>query len=485
MAEVDPRDARIAELEAQLAERDALIAQLRARLAELEAKVAELQARLGQNSSNSHKPPSSDGPGVSKPPGKKKGKRRHGGQPGHKGTRRELVPPEKVDQVVPVMPSRCEHCGGPVEARAEGPAVCRHQVWELPPIKPVITEYQLGHGFCTQCQAWTQAKLPAGVPQGAFGARLTALTSLLTGRLRLSKRLAQELLSDVLGVKVALGSVCRLERSVSAALETPYQQLLQYVREQEQAYVDETSWREARKKAWLWVAATREATVFAIHRFRSAEAAKALLGEDFVGFTVSDRWSAYEWLELELRQVCWAHLQRDFQSWVDRGGQAVPLGRKMLRQVRKLFHLYHQVTRGELETSVYLQKMERLQSRVKKLLLQARECPDRKVAGQAKAILKMEPALWTFVYVEGLEPTNNRAERAIRVAVCMRKTSYGTHSPAGSRFVERILTAVTTLKQQGRNVLEYLTAAVQALLRRQEAPSLLPLQPPAPLRLAA
>lgn len=382
---------------------------------------------------------------------------------------------EQVDQVVPVTPCGCQHCGGPVQPVAGGPQASRHQVWEIPPIKPHITEYQLQHQWCQQCQAWTQAQLPEGVPTGAFGPRLTALVSLLTGRLRLSKRLAQELLSDVLGVKVGLGSIIRLESTVSAALEAPYQEALQYVREQEQVHADETGWREGLKKAWLWVVATLSVTVFAIRGFRNAAVAKELLGEDFVGFAVSDRWGAYDWMDLHLRQVCWAHLKRDFQGWVDRGAGAEVLGHKLLRQVHRLFRLHRQWTQGEVVFSVYRTRMARLQLRVKKLLQQAEQCPDKKASGQAKAILKVEPALWTFLDVEGLEPTNNRAERAIRPAVVMRKTSYGTHSPEGSRFVERILTTVTTLKQQGRNVLEYLTAAVQARLHGKPAPSLLPL----------
>ena len=209
----------------------------------------------------------------------------------------------------------------------------RHQVVELPEVKPRVTEYQLCYGHCARCETWTQAELPQGVPSGAFGPRLTAVVALLTGRLRLTKRLVREFLSSVLGVEVALGSISKLERSMSAALQAPVEEAREYVREASSVNADETSWREKLKKAWLWVATTALVTVFSIHRERSGKAARQLLGEDFVGFVGSDRWSGYNWVDIHLRQVCWAHLRRDFQKWVDRGGAAKPLGQALLEQV--------------------------------------------------------------------------------------------------------------------------------------------------------
>jgi transposase len=255
---------------------------------------------------------------------------------------------------------------------------------------------------------------------------------------------------------------------MSAALRAPVEEARAYVREALSVNADETSWREKLKKAWLWVAATALVTVFAISRERSGEAARQLLGEDFVGFVGSDRWSGYNWVDINLRQLCWAHLRRDFQKWVDRGGAAKPLGRALLRQTRKLFELYHQWRDGTLPRPAFQARMGEVEAAVARLLRKARVCPDKKVAGIAEAIIKLEPALWAFV------PTNNRAERALRPAVCMRKGSFGTHSAEGSRYIERMLTAVTTLKQQQRNVLDYLTAAMHAHLHGQAPPSLLP-----------
>jgi len=484
MRKVDPRDVRIAELETQLRERDEVIARQRAEIEELRAQVRalkaemeemeELKARLGQSSRNSHKPPSSDGPGVKRGKSKRRGSRRPGGQPGHKHAQRELLPEEEVDEVVPLVPTRCERCGGQVSSGQQCPAAHRHQVWEVPEVKPYVKEYQLGHGWCGECGVWTRAPLPKGVPRGAFGPRLMALVGLLTGRLRMSKRLVREFLSSVLGMEVSLGGISKLEAALSAALQRPYEEALEYVREQLHVHADETSWRQALKKAWMWVLATLLVTAFAINPRRSGEAARALLGDNPVSFLVSDRWSGYDWTDVHLRQVCWAHPRRDFQGWADRQGEARAIGQRLLRQVRRLFHLHHQRERGELEQAHYRELMAGVEGRVDALLRQAQQCPDKKVAGMAKAMLRLRPALWNFVDVEGLEPTNNRAERALRPAVCMRKVSFGTHSARGSRFVERLLTVSTTLQQQGRDVLQFLTAAAQGRLDGTAPPSLLP-----------
>ena len=211
-----------------------------------------------------------------------------------------------------------------------------------------------------------------------------------------------------------------------------------------------------------------------IDKRRSASVALRLLGQDFTGFLVTDRWSAYGWADVHLRQLCWSHLLRDFQGWVERGGAGVVIGKKLLKRARRMFAQWHRVRGGTLTREAFGCWMQKVEREVGRLLRKAEVCPDAKVAGMAKEILKLEPALWTFVQVEGLEPTNNAAERAIRPAVLYRKGCFGTHSPEGSRFVERMLTVVATLRQQKRNVLEFLTTAYAAHLRGEPAPSLLP-----------
>jgi len=456
--ELDPRDARIAELEREVAA--------------LKAQVAELLARLGQNSQNSSKPPSSDPPGTPREAKEPTGRAR-GGQPGHKGHKRERLP---ADRVVPVVPTRCDRCRRPLRGIDPDPRI--HQVVELPEIRPDVTEYEL-HELGCECGARTRASLPAGVPQGAFGPRLTAAVALCTSRFHMPKRMAQEFLRDMLGVEVALGSISKMEQSVSEAIAAPVEEARTAVRDQAVAHQDETGWYEGPKqgrkaRAWLWVAVTALVTVFRIARSRGAEVTKEMLGEDFRGFLVVDRWAAYRWVARGMRQLCWAHLVRDFCCFAERGGAGGRIGEKLLQRAAIMFRSWHRIRDGTLTRRTFQRRMKPVERSVARLLRKAAVCGDAKIEGMAKDILKHEPALFTFVYADGVEPTNNKAERALRNAVIWRKISFGTDSERGSRFVERILTVTTTLKQQQRHALTFLTAACEAALHGRPAPSLLP-----------
>jgi transposase len=468
---VDPRDARIAELERQLS------AAL-ARIEQQDARIAELEAQLRSTSRNSSKPPSSDPPGA--PPRKSEPTgRKPGGQPGHKGHKRELLPPDKVSEVVAVpAPERCTGCTGPL-LRLEGASPARvHQVVELPRVVPEVKQYELHAGWCAGCNAWRCAPLPAGVPEGNFGPRLTGFIALATGRFRLSKRLVQELLEDVLGVELGLGSVSNLEQTVSRALEAPVQEARAYVQTQPAVHQDETGWWQKHARAWLWVASTAAVAVFLIVNSRGKAVAQAMLGEHFRGTLISDRWCAYNWVHVLNRQVCWAHLVREFEGFIERGGQAKRLGELLLAEVFVMFEWWHLARDGLLQRATFQRKMRPLMREVERLLAEAADVCPKKVAGTAREILKLKDALWTFVYTQGVEPTNNLAERDLRHAVIWRKTSFGTQSEDGSRFVERILTAVMSLRKQERNVLDYLTTALEAQLHGAPAPSLLPSTPP-------
>jgi transposase len=472
---VDPKDARIAELEAQLAERDERIAQLMALVGALTQRVAELEEKLSQNSSNSSRPPSSDGPGTSRS-GKKRTGRRAGGQPGHKKHERALLPPEQVHHFKDLVPKQCKRCQRRLQGTDSAPE--RHQVVEVPPLSAVVTEYRCHALSCPGCGTLTRAQVPAEV-RSVFGERLCALGSLLVGKYRLSKRLVQHALSDMLGVQLSLGSVVKLETEMSAALAPAVEQAQGYVREAQVAHADETGWAEGRKngrakRAWLWVVATVLVVVFRVDTSRGGKVAKSLLGEDFTGLLVTDRWSGYQWYDAGLRQVCWAHLTRDFQGFIDRGGKGARLGKKLMSERNRMFKWWQRVRDGTLPRQQFSRRMRPLERRVGKLLRQAAKRAEKKTAGMAREILTLEKALWAFVDVPGVEPTNNFGERCIRHAVMYRKTSFGTQSPEGSRFVERILTAVTTLKLQQRSVLDYLTDALHAHRRGLAAPSLLP-----------
>jgi transposase len=456
--------------------RDQLIAELMAKVEALTARVAELEARLAQNSHNSSRPPSSDGPGAA-PRTQKATGRKPGGQPGHKGHKRGRIPRDQVTKTVKLTPKACFNCHGPVRPGDQEPRW--HQVIELPPIRPHVTEYQMHVGYCAGCQAWTWAELPKNVSRSAFGPRLTCMVGLLSGRYRQSKRLMQDFLSSIMGVRISLGSVSKLESKVSAALEKPVEEVKHHLKEQAVAHLDETGWRERLGKAWLWVAVAGHLAVFLIRQSRGAAVAKELLGEGFRGHLVTDRWSAYTWVDPQRRQICWSHLERDFTGFVERGGRGGLIGAELLLKSKRMFKLWHRVRDGTLKRRTFQRRMEPIRARVELLLKKAEAYAEPKTAGMAREMLTLKQALFTFVDVEGIEPTNNTAERTIRPAVIYRKLSFGTHSKAGSRFIERMMTVTATLKLQKRNVLEYLTAAYAAHLAGAPAPSLLPASAPA------
>ena len=462
-----------AECREQIGELKAALARLQRAFEKLRLENEELQARLKQNSRNSSRPPSGDfitGPKpntLPRPPGGRK----PGGQPGHEGQTRELLPADKVKLRVDHKPRRCRRCGRRLGGRDRSPL--RHQVMEIPPIEPEVIEHRLHRLRCRGCGETTCAELPQDVPSGMLGPRLLAITAYLSGKDHLSKRSIQQTLGDLLGVPVSLGTIPAAEQKVSAAIAAPVKEAHQYVQEQPVVNADETSWRQRRKKAWLWVAVSTWVTVFMIHVRRGARGARALLGT-FRGCLITDRWGGYNGWPLRMRQGCWAHLVRDFLGFLLRGKEAEILGRTLLWDAHLLFELWRRLKEGAIARSTLRQQMGPIRKLVYKHLKAGMRCRNGQVGGKCREILKMWPALWTFVRVQGVETTNNRAERAIRPAVLYRKGSFGTHSAAGSRFVERILTVVTTLRQQGRNVLEYLTAACAAAQTGRRAPSLLP-----------
>jgi transposase len=358
----------------------------------------------------------------------------------------------------------------------------RHQVAEIPPVTIEVTEYRLHTLTCQTCGTETRAQLPEGVPQGGFGPRFQAQVSILSGKYHLSKRETVGILDDFYGVELGLGSVPKLEKRTSAAMASAVEEARAYVRTQPTAHQDETGWREGGKRAWLWVLATKEVSVFLVDLHRSAAVAKNMLGVAFKGVLTTDRWSAYNWLENRSRQLCWAHLLRDFQAFVARGGEAQGLGERLLTHAHQMFSCWHLLEKGQVSRAQFQAQMTPIRTQVGALLRQGSHCAHAATAGTCRDILKREAALWTFVDAEGVQPTNNLGEQKIRPGVLWRKRSFGTQSQAGSRFVERILTVATTLKQQKRNLLAYLTEACEAANYGRPAPSLLPaggfVQPP-------
>jgi transposase len=458
------------------AEQAMAIAVLQEQVAALQRENAELRARLGQNSSNSSRPPSSDLPGA-RPAGKRTPSgRRAGGQPGHPGHQRTLLPVDEVDQVIRLVPAVCRQCGEvlPTAAGSGDPADERHQVTELPPPRAEVTEYHLAARRCRGCGTVTRANRPAEVGAGSFGPRLQALVALLSGRYRLSRREVVQLMGDIWGAEVALGSVVKLEQATSTALAPVVAEAHAVAQRAAVANLDETGWREGRRRACLWVMVTALLTVFRVDRTRSGQVARELLGGAWRGIVGSDRFSGYAWLEVPWRQVCWAHLKRDFQQMVDWGGAAAPIGTAALAVEWQVFELWHRFRAGAIDRATLQAELESVRLELRDLLLDGTTSEHAKAAGRCAELLRLWPALWSFARYAGVEPTNNAAEQALRPAVLWRKGSFGTHSPAGSRFAERMLTASATCRQQGRDLLGFLTDANQAARLGTLPPSLIP-----------
>src|SRR5438477_3705811 len=451
-------------------------AALRVENGALRERLRELEARLGQTSANSSRPPSSDPPQAPARPKAPPAGRKRGGQPGHRGAFRRLLPVEQVDEVLVVVPEACRHCQQPLPestGRRRG-RVWRHQVVELLPLAVRVTEYQMAGRRCAQCGKRTRAELPAGVPRRPFGARLTAVVALLSGRYRLSRREVRQLLQDLWAVRVSLGAVLRQEQAQSAALAPVVEEARAALPRAPVVNMDETGWRQDKRRAWLWTVVTAELAVFWIDRSRGGAVVETLLGAGFAGVVGSDRWAAYGRFPAERRALCYAHLKRDFQALVDRGGEAAPIAPRGLAEIERLFVLWHRFRAGEYDRPELQRRLIPLQARLERLLRRGQASPDRKAAGLCRELTKWWSALWTFARAEGVEPTNNAAERALRPAVLWRKGSFGSGREGGTRFAERLLTVAATCRQQGRPLLDFLVAAGEAALRGILPPSLLP-----------
>lgn len=453
----------------------ALLKEALAEIVTLKARVSELERQLKEDSSNSHKPPSSDPPWKPKPAHAKPSGRKPGGQPGHKGVTRPLAPLDDVDEIKECRPTECRGCGAALRGTDRRPS--RRQVIDIPEVRPTITEYRL-HGLrCPCCGEVTRGEVPAGVPDGAFGPRVRAIAALLTGVHRVSRRATEQLMSDLFGLSISLGSVSNLEGDMVEALEEPFEVACRAARAKAVHHADETGWTKGKERAWMWVLATDAATIFLVRKSRGSDAAQDLLGSAVAAVTVTDRWSGYNWLPLMRRQLCWAHLIRDFRKLSECAGPIAKHGDALLDYARRLFELWHRVRDGTLRRSSFRIYASRLRQTIRDALEAGAECAHRKGAALCRGILRLEPAMWTFARVPSVEPTNNAAERALRPVVLWRKNSYGSKSDLGHDFVERMLTVVVTLRQHGRNVLEFLREASVAALRRAAAPSLLPCAP--------
>ena len=387
-----------------------------------------------------------------------------------------LRPVEAVDEVVLALPLACAQCGAalPSTAAPADPADVHHQVVEVPPVPAQVTDYRQAARHCPACGHLTRAPWPAEVPHGVVGPRLAATSVLLTGRYRLSKREAARCLADLFGAEVAVGTVSAIEQTVSAALAPVVDEARGAVQTAAVANLDETGWRQGRRRVWLWTMVTALVTVFHIDRSRGGQVVRSLLGPDWAGIVGSDRFAAYRWLGPQRRQVCWAHLRRDFQKLVDWGPGPRPTGERLLACHAQVFELWHRFGAGELDRADLAAAISRVAAEMRAVLEAGASGGHPVAQSLCREVLAVWPALWTFVVVAGVEPTNNAAEQALRPAVLWRKGSFGTHSDSGSRFVERMLTVTATCRQQERNLFAILVEAVSAAQLGRPHPSLLP-----------
>ncbi len=435
------------------------------------AKITALESRLAKTPQNSSLPPSSQHPHAKPPAKKPKSKKKRVGQPGHKKHERPLLPSDDCDDIQVLKPGECRGCGEQLSGCDAEPL--RHQVWELPEIKPHVTEYQRHRLACPCCGLKTCAELPVGVGASQAGPRLTALVALLLSSFRQSKRRVALFMEQILHQPCSAGWVVKLQNQATEALRPAYDELVAALPREPVVGMDETPTKEANRKSWLWTAVADKFTAFALRPTRKATAVSELLGDSFAGVVTCDRAKMY-WRVPRL-QWCWAHLQRDFQALIDGGdGKAKRLGRDLLRPTRKLFRVWARYRDGTLTRRGWRRLMHPIRREVEDLLLRGVYSGEPRLEGMCGELHGHRDWLWTFLDVEGVEPTNNASERALRHAVIWRKLSFGTQSAAGSRFVETLLTVVETCRQQGRPVFDYLAAALKARRAGNTPPSLLP-----------
>jgi transposase len=481
---VAEREKQIAEREKQIAEREKQIAEHEKQIAEREKQIADLERQLAlrkRNSTNSSKPPSSDGlAGDQRPRGRKrKSRRKPGAQPGHAGHHRQLVPTAEVSAVEVLLPSQCGHCGGrlsqnPRQVTVQGEPR-RHQVTELPPIKPHITEYQFPNVVCGHCGKTTHEPLPEEIA-GHFGPQLASLIAYLTVSCRMPRRVVEALLAQVLGIEISLGSTQKCWEEASQAVAGPCQELEKQLKDEPVLNVDETGWRTNADKRFLWAFVAARYVVYTVAASRGSAVLTLLLGAVFQGILCSDRFSAYLKYHKGTAQFCWAHLKRNLLGMLEytKSSAVERFCRDALAQHARLFRLWHKFRGGQIDRCQLILRSIPIEKRIVELAERHLDSQHREVRNMATALFEHNERLFTFLEKEGVEPTNNSAERALRTGVQWRKICFGNRSAAGELATARLLTVAETCDLQHLNTLAYLAAAIACHRRRQPVASLLP-----------
>jgi transposase len=446
--------------------------ELERRYFELEKKCAQLLAenqalreKLNTNSNNSSKPPSQDPNRASRRAKSTGGK--PGGQPGHVGHRRKFYPPEEISKTVDVRPEVCSKCG--MTSFEQMPiAIEIRQVIDLPDISPEVTQYNIHTCKCRCCWKHVRGEVPKEAEYG-FGPRLMGFVTMLTGEGHLTKRKICAIAAH-LGLKISLGALCNIHRLASELLKTPSEAVQQFVLEQEKLNADESGWRVNRKRCWIWIGATPKATFFKIDPARSQQAYRRIFG-NFNGVLNTDRYGAYNEHEGP-KQSCLAHIDRHFEKMSERPGVDGSIGRILEGQLDLVFGLWDEFKKGAFSrVELQARASDPIENIRVALIFATREAKSSTSIAFAHDILERFSTLWTFLFVEGVEPTNNLAERGLRPAVIFRKLSGGNQSEWGARFAERLLTVACTLKQNTKNLFTFLTDVFESRLRERPPPS--------------
>jgi transposase len=434
----------------------------------LKAEIVDLKEKLNTNSSNSSKSPSQDPFRPHKP--KKGTGRKQGAQMGHKGHKRQLVPQELVQTVHDLKPTICSHC----QSNAFEAEVIRtevRQVIELPEMPPEVTQYNIHTCCCSGCGKHIKAFIPKEARFG-FGPRLMGFITSMSGEFRLSKRQVTALVGKI-GIRICSGSVCKIHARASHILKEPYEEIVQHVLSKSHLNVDETSWKTLSSKRWLWVGCCEDSVFFSIKASRSAKAFHEIFGNFKKGLT-TDRYNAYNSHEGP-RQLCWSHTDRDFEKIASRIGLDKWIGEELLGRKKQVFEIWHHFKDGYLTREELIVKIEGVKEDIK-LLFKVGGCHE-ETSNKTKATctdyLVHFDNLWLFVYMEGIEPTNNLAEQALRHGVIWRKLSYGSQSEEGERFVERVMTIAMTLKKRAQNSFEYFASCFKAFIFDEHSPPIL------------
>ncbi len=458
IAELSKRDAELAKRDAVIADQAKLIAAMITKMTALEALVQKQAEMLGRNSNNSSLPPSSDGPGAAKPRKKSKKGRKRGGQKGHKGSHRTLLPPEQVDEFIDMYPARCQACAQKLPKTPDEQPT-RHQHTELCPYAPHVTEYRRHEVCCEACGHCTRALYDDDIiPSSAFGPRLMSLVVILTGVFHLSRRATVRLLKMVYGLHISLGSVSNIERRMSEAVAPAVEEAWRLAQAAPVKHTDGTSWRSAGVMLALWTVATVGATVFKILPNGQRATLRSEVLPEPSGVLVSDRATALKFWVMKLRQICWAHLIRKFVAFAERAGPAHSLGRELLDCTSVIFAYWGDFKEGLLTRAELVTRMAPVRKDFERTLRRAIKANIEGLSGSCNDMWEHREALWTFVDTEGVEPTNNHAERELRGFVLWRRRCFGSQSERGNRFAERLMTIAHTARKQGRDVLAFLMA---------------------------